>query len=232
MELTPSGTVHVKLLRWNEHYTYCKPATWMRNMLAGNRYLEHSGEVRVQNHTTGEYCILNFKEGGMFSASTNEVHGTIYNAKGKKERTISGRWTEIMVHERAKNQLEVLWRASPPPPDHASQYGFTQFTIELNELTPDLQVPGILPITDTRFRPDQRAYEEGRVEEADAIKAKLEAEQRQRRQQMEAKGQAWEAQWFELCDDEYSSEKRCWKYKGGYWEARQQRAFPNRLKLW
>ncbi|RKP04941.1 Oxysterol-binding protein, partial [Thamnocephalis sphaerospora] len=211
MELSPSGTVHIMLPKWGEHYTYSKPATWMRNMLAGNRYLEHSGEVRVQNHTTGEYCLLNFKEGGMFSASTNEVLGSVYTAKGKKARTVNGRWTEIMVYEREKNQLEVLWRASAPPSDHATQYGFTQFTVELNELTPEHRVAGILPNTDTRLRPDQRAYEEGRVDEADQLKVKLEAEQRQRRQQMEAEGRTWQAQWFELCDDKHCAEKRCWK---------------------
>ncbi|KAI8050906.1 hypothetical protein BDF22DRAFT_693973 [Syncephalis plumigaleata] len=195
--------VHITLPKWNEQYTYCKPATWMRNMLAGNRYLEHSGEVRVQNHTTGEYCLLNFKEGGMFSASTNEVIG----------HTINGRWTEIMYHEREKNQLNVLWRAEPPPANHEAQYGFTTFTVQLNELTPDLQVPGVLPITDTRLRPDQRAYEEGRVDEADALKAELEDAQRQRRRQMEAS-------------------EPCWQYTGGYWETREKRQFNAIHQLW
>ncbi|RKP27867.1 Oxysterol-binding protein, partial [Syncephalis pseudoplumigaleata] len=219
MELSPSGTVHITLPKWQEQYTYCKPATWMRNMLAGNRYLEHSGEVRVQNHTTGEYCLLNFKEGGMFSASTNEVVGVVYNAKGKKVHTINGRWTEIMYHEREKNQLNVLWRAEPPPHNHESQYGFTTFTVQLNELTPDLQAPGVLPCTDTRLRPDQRAYEAGRIDEADTLKASLENAQRERRRQMEEAGASWQTQWFVLKPHPNCKEP-CWQYTGGYWEAR------------
>ena len=40
----------------------------------------------------------------------------------------------------------------PEYSDH--YYGFTQYAIELNELTDDLTEQ--LPICDTRFRPDQR----------------------------------------------------------------------------
>lgn len=44
--------------------------------------------------------------------------------------------------------------ADPMPRDHERNYGFTQFALELNELTPELR--RVLPSTDTRLRPDQR----------------------------------------------------------------------------
>lgn len=40
------------------------------------------------------------------------------------------------------------------PDDYELYYGFTRFAIELNELNKD--EAKFLPITDTRFRPDQR----------------------------------------------------------------------------
>lgn len=40
------------------------------------------------------------------------------------------------------------------PEDHEQYYGFTQFAIELNELEEGLKP--LLPLIDTRFRPDQR----------------------------------------------------------------------------
>lgn len=40
------------------------------------------------------------------------------------------------------------------PDDYELYYGFTRFAIELNELNKD--EGKFLPITDTRFRPDQR----------------------------------------------------------------------------
>lgn len=48
--------------------------------------------------------------------------------------------------------------AFPPdsmPPDHERNFGFTQFALELNELTAELKRS--LPSTDTRLRPDQRS---------------------------------------------------------------------------
>jgi hypothetical protein len=40
------------------------------------------------------------------------------------------------------------------PEEYELYYGFTRFAMELNELDPDMAK--YLPITDTRFRPDQR----------------------------------------------------------------------------
>lgn len=40
------------------------------------------------------------------------------------------------------------------PVDYEHYYGFTRFAIELNELDPEMSK--YLPLTDTRFRPDQR----------------------------------------------------------------------------
>ena len=40
------------------------------------------------------------------------------------------------------------------PEEYEMYYGFTRFAMELNELDPDMAK--YLPITDTRFRPDQR----------------------------------------------------------------------------
>ena len=51
---------------------------------------------------------------------------------------------------------------SPPdsmPPDHERNFGFTQFALELNELTAELKRS--LPSTDTRLRPDQRSVSGG-----------------------------------------------------------------------
>jgi hypothetical protein len=48
----------------------------------------------------------------------------------------------------------VLSFAGPMPEEYEMYYGFTRFAMELNELDPDMAK--YLPITDTRFRPDQR----------------------------------------------------------------------------
>jgi hypothetical protein len=49
---------------------------------------------------------------------------------------------------------KVLLSLGTMPEEYEMYYGFTRFAMELNELDPDMAK--YLPITDTRFRPDQR----------------------------------------------------------------------------
>ena len=240
MELSTVGVTHVKLrlqqapeAKEVEYYTFQKPTTWVRNMIAGTRYLEHSGEIRVVNHTTGDYGIIRFKESTMFSASRNEftvalhAHGTNHNHRPL--RTLSGRWSELIVRDVGDDRYEVIWRA--PQLENNQYYGFTPFAMELNELPADLEE--YLPRTDTRWRPDQRMYEHGRVMEADQEKLRLEERQRRTRQLMQEKGQEWEPRWFHIVErDPISEEAKCWRYKGGYWEARAKKQFQNLIELW
>ncbi|KAI9106236.1 Oxysterol-binding protein [Phlyctochytrium arcticum] len=220
MELIPLGTVHVVLPGVNEHYTWTKVTTCMRNVFSANRYLEHYGTMRITAHSTGHYCELSFKESGYFSSAKNEISGVIFNANQQKVLSISGNWDKSVqkFHDSTPNALEVLWRARPNPPNHPEIYGFTSFALELNELTPDLE--GHLPNTDTRYRTDQRMYEEGRDEEAEAEKQRLEQKQREYRKQLEAQGISWSPSWFDLRPEENQPGQQAWQFKGGYWEKR------------
>ncbi|KAI8880356.1 hypothetical protein K501DRAFT_335477 [Backusella circina FSU 941] len=57
LEWIPEGSNHITLPKHNEHYTYTKPSSWVRNIVAGTRYLDHVGDMQVTNHATGEYAI-------------------------------------------------------------------------------------------------------------------------------------------------------------------------------
>ncbi|EEB95519.1 hypothetical protein MPER_05497 [Moniliophthora perniciosa FA553] len=86
-------------------------------------------------------------------------------------------------------------------------YGFTSFSITLNEITND--ITGKLPPTDSRLRPDVRALEEGDLDTAEAEKSRVEEAQRDRRK----RGTEPKPRWFKQQGEE-------WVYAGGYWEAR------------
>ncbi|KAI8823653.1 Oxysterol-binding protein [Fimicolochytrium jonesii] len=217
MELIPLGTVHVAFPALNEHYTWNKVTTCMRNIFSANRYLEHYGTLKITSQSTGHYCELTFKESGYFSSTKNEITGGIFSSNGQKAMSLSGNWDKSLqrFQDSSPNALEVIWRAKPNPPHHAEIYGFTQFAVELNELTPDLD--GCLPNTDTRFRPDQRMYEEGRADEAEAEKQRLEQKQRDYRKTLETRGESWSPRWFR---PDTTAGPDAWAYKGGYWEQR------------
>ncbi|KAJ1968953.1 Oxysterol-binding protein 3 [Dispira parvispora] len=150
MELMSEGMVHLQLTAFGDHFTYTKPSTWVRNMMSTNKYLEFSGKVEVVNHTTGDVAHVVFKESGYFSSSNNEVTATLYRGVDGKvpkilsqtpvDRRLSGRWSQELMWERTATEMSLLWRANPPSPNTEDMYGFTPFTMVLNEITPDLLV--------------------------------------------------------------------------------------------
>ncbi|KAI8328608.1 Oxysterol-binding protein-domain-containing protein [Choanephora cucurbitarum] len=232
MEFMTEGNFYVTLTGHDDQYCFSKPSSWIKNMIAGEKYLEHSGECKVVNQTTGEYAVIVFKEGtggGLFGAPTkrNEVVATLYDANGRKVRRVSGKWSEGLAEEvdMDKSRLQVLWTArSPGINDHEKYFGFTKFATELNEIT-ELE-EGKLPITDTRFRPDQRLYEEGQVDEADQEKLRIEQQQRDRRKEFEAAGKEWLPRWFTKEGDE-------WRYAEQYWPTRESGQWPkDQFPLW
>lgn len=77
-------------------------------------------------------------------------------------------------------------------------------------LTP-LPRQSLLPPTDSRFNPAQRALEEGDFDRAEACKAKQEAAQRARKAARDEAGETWNPRWF------VEEAEGMWRYKGGYW---------------
>ncbi|KAJ3371761.1 hypothetical protein GGF31_002740 [Allomyces arbusculus] len=243
MEFYHSGTVHVVFPATGDHFTWAKVTTCMRNLIGGGtRSLDHYGKMIVRNHTTGERAEMTFKEnggGGWLgggSVTKNEVVGNVIGAKGNKVATVQGRWNESLFWTGPDNLSVSIWKANPALPNVDQMYGFTQFTIELNEITDD--IADYLPPTDTRFRPDQRLFEEGHTAEAEAEKVRVEEKQRAFRRELEAQGRKWEPRWFAAHPAEYSADPSGagndeWVYAGGYWEAREAKAWPpTDLQLW
>lgn len=107
------------------------------------------------------------------------------------------------------------------PPDHERYYGFTRFAMELNELGSDSH---LLPPTDTRFRPDQRALEEGDLNAAENLKLQLESGQRERRKKREEHGITYEPKWF---SHKSHTQDEGWEYNGKYWEFRKNQSFSS-----
>lgn len=195
MELIPEGTVHVTLPSRGDHFIWNKVTTCVRNLLSSNKWVEHYGEMVVTNVTTQEYCKIVFKESGSLGyGSKHEFMATLHTASGDPFKTLVGKWNEAIYEQIQQDQLKLLWRPIPLPEDSEKYYGFTQFALELNELTPDLA--SLLPLTDSRFRRDQRFIEEGRLDEAEKEKQRLEQRQRELRKQMEQLGQPYQPRWF------------------------------------
>lgn len=175
----------------------------------GAKYLEHCGEMIIKNTTTGATCVLDFKETGYWASTPNVVSGAITSPDGRTCSHLEGKWDEQISQKLGSNHLKVLWRISSFPRDTTEYYGYTYFGITMNELNEDLRKK--LPSTDSRFRPDVRALEEGDIDLSEDEKTRVEQMQRDRRE----RGQEVKPRWFKRV-----GETDNWVYAGGYWEAR------------
>lgn len=174
--------------------------------MVGTKYFEHSGKMTIENTTAQVRCVLEFKQNGYWGPS-NVVAGTVYGKDGDIVGHLEGKWDDQISRTPDSEHFHVLWRMTPFPKDTQDYYGFTAFSTSLNELTPMLQDK--LPKTDSRFRPDVRALENGDLTTAEDEKVRVEELQRERRRA----GRERQPQWFKQVGDE-------WEYLGGYWEAR------------
>lgn len=163
-------------------------------------YLEHTGDLDIKNEKTGESSTIAFKEGSFFGgeASRGYVEGSIENKDKNRQCKLSGRWSQNFVRHlvddegESTDRFQQLWESNNQfPPDCQDYYGFSKYAVGLNEMVNEK----ILPPTDTRHRPDQRALEEGNANKADEYKNHLEKAQRERRSQGRSYDQS-RVKWF------------------------------------
>uniref|UniRef100_A0A8C7XTT7 Oxysterol-binding protein n=1 Tax=Oryzias sinensis TaxID=183150 RepID=A0A8C7XTT7_9TELE len=177
MEIVPIGTTHVTLPAFGDHYEWNKVTSCIHNILSGQRWIEHYGEMSIKNVNSDVcQCKITFIKAKSWSSTVNEIKGVVTNAEGKAVHSIFGKWHES-VFQGDPPSATCIWR--PMPKDQEQYYGFTQFAVELNELDSNLRP--LLPPTDTRFRPDQRLLEEGNIDGAEEQKQRIEQLQRERR---------------------------------------------------
>uniref|UniRef100_A0A3Q2DZK8 Oxysterol-binding protein-related protein 6-like n=1 Tax=Cyprinodon variegatus TaxID=28743 RepID=A0A3Q2DZK8_CYPVA len=156
-------------------------------------------------------CKLHILKSVLILARYHQSVGTVF----------LGEWRPILI---------FIFCPDVQPDDHFQFYGFSRYARELNELTADLK--DVLPPTDTRFRPDQRLLEEGKLAEADKRKDEVEEKQRERRKEMAKRGEEHIPRFFRKALDEAGRE--VWLYNGTYWKIRQDPGFSKteNLDLW
>ncbi|XP_037547176.1 oxysterol-binding protein-related protein 7 [Nematolebias whitei] len=232
LEIYPTGMVNVTLSRFGDHYEWNKVVTCIHNVFSQQRYLEHYGEVTIQNLKNNVCtCKITFVKSRYWGSdgNKNEVQGTVLDQSGNVIHRFGGLWHEGIFCDTLPTP-KCIWKPNPQPKDYLLYYGFSTFAMELNELNPDLKP--LLPRTDTRLRPDQRMLEEGQVSEADRKKDEIEEIQRVRRKELARRGQEHVPQFFKKAKD--SSGRDVWLTTGTYWDLRENPGFANldNLTLW
>ncbi|APA12220.1 hypothetical protein sscle_09g069900 [Sclerotinia sclerotiorum 1980 UF-70] len=209
-----------------ERYTWNVATAFLRNVVMGEKYVEPVGNMTVTNESTGAKALVEFKQKGMFGGRSEDVGVEAYDGEGKHTNvSLQGNWTSsLRINEGGRPGVEI-WKVGSLVDNAANCYGLTTFAAQLNEIT-EIE-KGKMAHTDSRLRPDQRAAEAGKLDEAEDVKAKLEEAQRRRRRSMEERGEEWKPRWFIRVEGGLEDEgegEEVWALrngKDGYWEERE-----------
>ncbi|KAJ3754392.1 Oxysterol-binding protein-domain-containing protein [Lentinula raphanica] len=187
-----------------EHYTWKKVTTSVSGFILGSPTIDHYGDMLITNHHTSSQCILTFKPRGWRGKDAYEIAGRVISSTGEPVYDIAGKWDSQLVmrpvHQASSGQVHgphsqeyiLLWRNTLKPA--GTPFNLTPFAITLNDLpsilknTPRdraLSLRSSLPPTDSRLRPDQRAFEMGFWDLANVLKGNQEEKQRERRRRRE-----------------------------------------------
>lgn len=174
IEFTNEGEIKLTIKSRGERYVWSQPTTILKNIFAGERYIEPTNHMEVVSSHNVKARVA-FKAGGMFSGRSEDLSIVIHNGS-KQAGLLKGHWTKSIVNSETG---ETIWETGDLVPNQEKKFGFTKFTANLNQIT-DIEKNRI-PATDSRMRPDLRLYEEGKTSEAEELKLQLEQEQRSRR---------------------------------------------------
>ncbi|KAL0119234.1 hypothetical protein PUN28_009669 [Cardiocondyla obscurior] len=235
LQVIPLGTAHLEFNSGQQHYTWRKVTTTVHNIIVGKLWVDQSGDMDIVNHKEGIKCHLKYIPYSYFSRdSQRKVKGVVMNSNKEVKWVVQGTWDSkieiapvISTSGTPDNPVYktgpyiLAWKRRMPTEDCEKYYSFTELACQLNE--PE---EGIAP-TDSRLRPDQRLMEDGRWDEANAEKLRLEEKQRAARRAREhdtekaaAQGlsyETYEPLWFRKKQDPYT-DSRCYIYNGEYWE--------------
>ncbi|KAL5118842.1 Oxysterol-binding protein 3 [Pleosporales sp. CAS-2024a] len=223
-ELNTDGRVRIFLHSNNEHYSWIQATSYLRNIIAGEKYVEPSGTMTIVSETTGAKAVCTFKAGGMFAGRSEDVAVEVFDASGNPlPLGAQGKWTQSLEFtNNGQPTGKTVWKVASLVDKPEKHYGLTTFAAALNQITSIEE--NRIPPTDSRFRPDQKALEDGDLDQAEALKAKLEERQRARRKVMEEQGEEWKPKWFTRVEAPELGDEELWRLKGGkegYWEHRE-----------
>ncbi|KAH9864135.1 hypothetical protein J1614_010069 [Plenodomus biglobosus] len=226
-EINTDGRVRIFLHESGEHYSWTLATSYLRNIIAGEKYLEPSGTMTIVSETTGAKAVCTFKAGGMFAGRSEEVSVQVFDGTGSVlPMGATGKWTtDLQLTSNGQPTGKTVWKAGELVDKPEKHYGFTTFAAALNQITP-IEENHMAP-TDSRLRPDQKALEDGDLDRAEALKARLEERQRARRRVMEEHGDEWNPRWFSkigVAEATALGDEEVWRLKSGkdgYWECRE-----------
>jgi len=231
LEFTPLGRSYITFENFGETISFTKPNTVCRNLIMGTMHLDTYGKLFVNNKKTGDALEMEIleetkKEHGKFFGKAKDLYG---NTRLKLEGNLHSHMDIIYEDDNGSEIRETIWKKFIIEGDEEARFYFTDFTINLNNINDDLKK--VLPPSDSRFRPDQRALENQEIDLASNEKHRLEEKQRSRRKENEKLKIKHKPIYFDETYDDDTGEL-IYLYKGNYFEDRAAKKWDKFIDLY
>ena len=227
--------IHLELLNKNKNkkedifdkFLYNRPSTLLKGILVNKLHYDFNGEITI---TSPDYpnilCnieyISDYNEEGIIKGKI--VKGEDLDS-GEIIYLIGGNWKkEIYITDADENSKNVLFTVKEEEffKNSAEKYVIPQYCCNLNYL-PD-KLKEVIPLSDTRNRPDQKEYEVGSTEKSQEIKTIIEEMQVYKQDILDKSNKEHQPIYF---SNEYNEDSKdfVFIYRGGYWEDRKKKKF-------
>ena len=227
--------IHLELLNKNKNkkedifdkFLYNRPSTLLKGILVNKLHYDFNGEITI---TSPDYpnilCnieyISDYNEEGIIKGKI--VKGEDLDS-GEIIYLVGGNWKkEIYITDADENNKNVLFTVKEEEffKNSAEKYVIPQYCCNLNYL-PD-KLKEVIPVSDTRNRPDQKEYEVGSTEKSQEIKTVIEEMQVYKQDILDKSNKEHQPIYF---SNEYNEDSKdfVFIYRGGYWEDRKKKKF-------
>lgn len=200
-----------------------KPYSWfVRHMNRCEGYILDSNDNKL--------ALLYGKWDECLFCTNNVNQPGEFNKRVEKILTSDDQNYELICQNKINSDLQLLWKIDRKDKAKEKYFNFTNFTLKLNELHSQLENDvvfaegecsaslGPLPMTDSRYRPDMRLYEQGEIDEAGHEKHRLEEKQREKAHKAQA-GELpeWIPMWFVKRNHHVVDKEETWAFTDAYW---------------
>ena len=226
--------IHLELVNEDKEnkidkFLYNRPSTLLKGILTNKLHYDYNGEINI---TSPDYpnifCkieyISDYNEEGIIKGEI--VKGENID-NGDIIYKIGGNWKkEIYITDSDDNNKNVLFTVNEEEffKNSVEKYIIPEYCCNLNYLPDELKE--IIPVSDTRNRPDQKEYEIGSTEKSQELKAIIEEMQVYKQDILDKSNKEHQPIYF---TNEYNEDSKdfVYMYKGGYWEDRKNKKFKN-----
>eukprot|EP01126_Amoeba_proteus_P021890 TRINITY_DN2226_c0_g2_i3.p1 TRINITY_DN2226_c0_g2~~TRINITY_DN2226_c0_g2_i3.p1 ORF type:complete len:290 (-),score=52.51 TRINITY_DN2226_c0_g2_i3:109-978(-) len=205
------------------------PSSKIHNIVMGSTWLEHYGQLVVEDLSDGTDCRVDFHAGSWFRGVNYEIEAEIFDSQWNKVIQLNGAWNSHVSAEWISDTEDfpsgtqlTLW-INDEEDWSLKPYRLTDYSLSFNYLSKEMK--SIILPTDSRRRLDIRYLIKGEDKRATAWKKVKENKQREEEKIRKANSPEGEASWTPVWfkDSLSPTGEPFWVFNNEFWLDREKR---------